>query len=179
MGMREERPVDWSAVVDVHRRAFGKSGERVAGLVQALREDDPERLSLVADEGGRVVGSVMFTRCLLDAPQRLVPVQTLSPLAVEPGWQGRGIGSQLVRRGLQILNDRAVPLVWLEGDPSYYARFGFVPASPLGFRKPSLRIPDAAFQVVKLSAYEPWMTGTMVYAPAFWKHDCVGLRDDA
>ena len=47
----------------------------------------------------------------------------------------------------------------------------------LGFRKPSLRIPDAAFQVHPLSAHEPWMTGTLVYAAAFWELDCVGLRD--
>jgi putative acetyltransferase len=36
---------------------------------------------------------------------------------------------------------------------------------------------DAGFQVVKLSAYEPWMTGTFVYSNTFWDYDCVGLRD--
>ena len=40
-----------------------------------------------------------------------------------------------------------------------------------------LRIPDAAFQVMRLPAYEPWMTGTLVYSEAFWRHDCVGRRD--
>ena len=45
-----------------------------------------------------------------------------------------------------------------------------------GFRKPSLRIPDAAFQVMVLPAYEPWMTGTLVYSATFWEYDCVGLR---
>lgn len=44
-------------------------------------------------------------------------------------------------------------------------------------RKPSLRIPDDAFQALALTAYEPWMTGTLVYSAAFWVHDCVGLRD--
>jgi len=53
------------------------------------------------------------------------------------------------------------------------------PGGDHGFRKPSLRIPDAAFQVLKLPAYEPWMTGTFVYSPTFWEHDCVGLRDPA
>jgi putative acetyltransferase len=66
--------------------------------------------------------------------------------------------------------------VFLEGDPNYYVRAGFEPAVPHGFRKPSLRIPDAAFQVYRLSAYEPWMTGTLVYPQVFWDHDCVGLR---
>ncbi|MHB8450990.1 MAG: hypothetical protein ACYDAQ_11155 [Mycobacteriales bacterium] len=40
-----------------------------------------------------------------------------------------------------------------------------------------MRIPDAAFQVLLLSAYQAWMTGTLVYRQAFWDHDAVGLRD--
>jgi putative acetyltransferase len=44
---------------------------------------------------------------------------------------------------------------------------------------PSLRFPDAAFQVATLSGYEPWMTGTLVYPDTFWAHDCVGLRGPA
>ncbi len=52
-----------------------------------------------------------------------------------------------------------------------------MPGGELGFRKPSLRIPDAAFQVLKLPRYEEWMTGTLVYSQLFWQHDAVGLRD--
>ena len=77
-----------------------------------------------------------------------------------------------------MLAERGVPLVFLEGPPSYYARLGFEQAEPLGFRKPSLRIPDRAFQVFRLPAYEPEMTGTLVYAQIWWDHDAVGLRDD-
>lgn len=52
-----------------------------------------------------------------------------------------------------------------------------MPGSDLGFRRPSLRIPEPAFQVILLPAYEEWMTGTLVYSRVFWDHDCVGLRD--
>jgi hypothetical protein len=54
---------------------------------------------------------------------------------------------------------------------------GFAPGGGQGFRKPSLRIPDRAFQAIKLPEYEPWNTGTLVYAEPFWRHDAVGLRD--
>ena len=70
-----------------------------------------------------------------------------------------------------------MPLVFLEGAPSFYCRFGFEPGEPQGFRKPSLRIPDAGFQAVRLPAYQPWMTGTLLYSERFWRHDVVELRD--
>ncbi|MEV6597822.1 N-acetyltransferase [Actinoplanes sp. NPDC051346] len=178
MAIRSERKSDFDAIGAVHRAAFGGDhGGTVAELVDALRRDDPTALSLVSDEADAVVGHVMFSRALLDAPRKPVAVQSLSPLAVAPEWQRGGIGSALVRAGLRQLDERGVPLVFLEGDPRYYSRLGFSPAGAHDFRKPSLRIPDAAFQVVRLSAYEPWMTGTFVYSDTFWQHDCVGLRE--
>ena len=179
MEVRLERPDDAAAIRAVHRAAFAEEGDLVSRLADALRRDlTPETgLSLVADDGGTVVGHVLFTPSLLDAPRRLVDVRVLSPLGVLPGRQRQGVGSALVRRGLELLAERGVPLVFLEGSPRYYPRLGFEPGGDHGFRKPSLRIPDAAFQVVRLPAYEPWMTGTLVYAQTFWDFDAVGLRD--
>ncbi|WP_189704369.1 GNAT family N-acetyltransferase [Streptomyces anandii] len=179
MDLREELPGDRQDVREVHLRAFGDHGPVVAGLVGSLRDMvTPENgLSLVAEQDGEVAGHVMFTRSLLDAPRRLVDVRVLGPLGVRPEFHKRGVGSALVRHGLEILAGREVPLVFVEGDPGYYSRFGFAPGGGLGFRKPSLRIPDGAFQVMGLPAYEPWMTGTLVYAEPFWRHDAVGLRD--
>jgi putative acetyltransferase len=68
------------------------------------------------------------------------------------------------------------PAVFLEGDPRYYATRGWSPAEPLGFTKPSTRIPDVAFQAVLLAGHEEWMTGALVYCDPFWALDCVGLR---
>lgn len=67
--------------------------------------------------------------------------------------------------------------MFLEADPKYYSRAGFSPGHGRGFREPSEHIPDAFFQVIALSAYEPWMNGTLVYSAPFWEHDCVRLRD--
>jgi putative acetyltransferase len=174
---RLERPDEVDEVDAMVIETFGE--EKVRGMLRDLRASDAwiDGLSFVADLDGDVVGHVLFTRSLLDAPRRLVDVLVLSPLAVRSDVQGRGIGSDLVRHGLEQVRIRPEPAVFLEGSPGYYPRFGFVPGSGLGFRRSSLRIPDPAFQVVTLPSYESWMTGTLVYADAFWRNDCVGLRD--
>jgi putative acetyltransferase len=167
-------------VREVLIEAFGGHGVVVADMVDALRQSAAwEGLSFVAEDGGELVGHVMFTRSLLDAPRRLVGVQVLSPLAVVPTHPRRGLGSRLVRHGLHVLTARADPLVFLEGPPRYYAPVRVRARQPARLRSPSLRIPDPAFQVLKLPAYEAWMTGTLVYAEPFWQHDCVGLPKPA
>lgn len=177
--IREELVEDIDQVRRLHMTAFADHGAVVVSLVDALRRslDGEPGLSLVAcaDEG--VVGHALFTQSLLDAPRELVTVQVLSPLAVLPEHQRQGIGAGLVERGIAALQARGVPAIFLEGSPTYYSRLGFAPAGDHGFRKPSLRIPDPAFQVRLLTAYEHWMTGTLVYRQTFWDYDAVGLRD--
>jgi putative acetyltransferase len=175
--LRPERPDEVADVDTLVIATF--EDEKLRGLLRDLRDSDAwiDGLSFVAERDGELVGHVLFTRSLLDAPRRLVDVLVLSPLAVRADAQGQGIGSALVRHGVEQLQTRPEPLVVLEGSPRYYPRFGFVPGGELGFRRPSLRIPEPAFQVKTLPAYEDWMTGALVYAEAFWRNDCVGLRD--
>ncbi|HXP57354.1 MAG TPA: N-acetyltransferase [Streptosporangiaceae bacterium] len=179
--IRPATPADEPAIARVVTDAFGPSeGPVVARLVEALRASpawDPALSFVAEDPSGQVIGYVLATVNLLDAPPRLVDVLVLSPLAVHPAHQHRGVGSRLVRHALAVLQDRPEPLVFLEGSPAYYPRFGFQPAGQKGFRRPSLRIPEPAFMVHPLPAYQPWMTGTLVYADPFWRLDCVGLRD--
>jgi len=175
--LRPEAPADLAALDQLHREAFGDHGGTVAALLADLRPS--ASVSLVAEDEGRVVGHVLCSPALLDASRRLVQVQTLSPLAVLPHRQGQGVGSALVRGAVDLLSTQGAPVLFLEGDPGYYARLGFLPAAELAFRRPSLRIPEPAFQAMLLPAHEPWMTGTLVYPEVFWRHDAVGLRDPA
>ena len=150
----------------------------VPTLVDRLREspDWIDGLSFVAEAKADVVGHILFTRSLLDALPRLVDVLVLSPVSVATAVSGprHRLGSAALR--LCRSRQTAEPLVFLEGSPALYGRFGFKAAEPLGFRRPSLRIPAPGFQVLMLPAYEPWMTGTLVYSRVFWDLDCVGLR---
>ena len=167
--VRPEAVDDHGAVARVVAEAF--RSEAHARLVEAIRASPgyvPE-LALVAERGGRVVGHVMVSMVRLraaDGSER--PVPSLSPLAVAPAEQGRGVGSALVRAVTAATERRGEALVVLEGDPRYYGRFGFVPAAAHGIRidLPSWAPPEAA-QVLVLGEGAPLPTGRVVYPPAF------------
>ena len=175
--IRTQRIDERAEARDVITRSFGRVV--VADLAEAL-QDAPagvDGLSFVAELGGYLIGHVQLSKSWLDAPKRLVEVLVLSPLGVVPEFQRRGIGGRLVNHALREAARMGAPMIFLEGSPHYYQRFGFETASRRGFTAPSVRIPDAAFQVVVLPSHEPWMTGALVYAEVFWALDCVGLRD--
>jgi len=168
---------------------LGQAGQegQAAQLGQAGQEGQATQLGQAGQEGqaaqqgqagqeGQVVGHVQLSRSWVDAPARLVDVLVLSPLGVLPRYQSKGIGKQLVARSIAEAEKAGAPMLFLEGSPAYYSRLGFEPGGRHGFTRPSVRIPEAAFQVVLLPAYEPWMTGALVYNEQFWAHDCVGLR---
>lgn len=172
--------------------ALRNSADALAGLeLVAVEADSPDAASPAESAesaesvepvesrgpGERVVGHVMVSRGLLDARRELVDVHVLAPLAVLPQRHGQGIGAALVQAAVQASRAAGAPAVFLEGDPGYYARHGFVGAEPLGFRRPSLRTPAPAFQVSLGAGHEEWMTGTLIYSRVFWDHDSVGLRD--
>ena len=175
--VRQEHESDRRQVRQVVQAAF-RAQPAVADLLDVLRASAGWRpsLSLVALEHGVIVGHVLASRGWLDAQARLVEVLVLSPLSVTPGRQGQGVGTRLVRQLLAAAASGTEPAIFLEGSPGYYRRFGFEVAGLAGFRRPSLRIPEPAFQVRTFASYELWMTGTLVYPEAFWELDCVGLR---
>jgi putative acetyltransferase len=163
--IRRETAADYPAVAEVTAAAFGKQDE--ARLVEAIRASDgyvPE-LSLVAEEGGRIVGHVMLSYAGLEGSD--TPLLQLSPLSVAPDRHGGGIGSALTREALRLADERGEPLVLVLGHPTYYPRFGFRAASTLGIEAPDPDWPDEAFMAVPLTAHDPSIRGRVVFPPAF------------
>ena len=44
---------------------------------------------------------------------------------MSPQHQKQGVGSQLVRRGIDVLTKEGGDVLLVDGDPTYYQRFGF------------------------------------------------------
>ena len=145
ISIREERPGDAPAIRDLTTAAF--EGTVEATIVDRLRESCPDLVSLVAVDGDRVVGHILFSPVTVDVGPAGMG---LAPLAVLPEFQRRGIGAALVERGIAVLRERGCPFVLLYGHPGYYPRFGFERASAHGLRSHLGEVPDDAFMVLVL-----------------------------
>jgi putative acetyltransferase len=125
-------------------------------------------LSLVTEVHGHIVGHVMVSYAALHDDKTQRRIANLSPLAVAPEFQGRGIGSALTREVTAKADVRGEPLVVLEGSPAFYARLGFEHSEPYGIRMPlPASATREAAQVLRLRSYDPSMRGQVVYPAAF------------
>jgi putative acetyltransferase len=162
--IRPEQAADIGAVRAVNRAAFETDAE--ADLVDALREQAKTIVSLVADDASSIVGHILFTPVTLSGHAAL-RIMGLAPMAVLPAVQRRGIGSALVRAGLEQCAQLGCCAVIVLGHSKYYPRFGFTPASRFGITS-EYDVPDEVFMALEL---EPGAlrerSGTIRYHAAF------------
>jgi putative acetyltransferase len=162
--IRHETAADAGAIREVVRRAFGRDDE--ASLVDALRADSYSRFSLVAEVDDEVVGHVLFSELLIQSESSITSALALAPVAVLPERQRQGIGSELIRRGLETCRAQSHGIVVVLGHPQFYQRFGFSSALAAGLHcafsgKPS-------FMALELVAGAlAGLSGKVAYPPPF------------
>ena len=167
MYIRQERPEDRDLVYQLIKASFAHAEHRDGheqDLAAALRESGsfiPE-LSLVAVEDGKLVGHILFTRAFVDGTE----VLALAPLSVLPGYQGRGIGSALIRRGHAAASALGYGYSVVLGHPKYYPKAGYVPASRYGIQAP-FAVDDECFMAVRLREDAGRLHGVIEYDRAF------------
>ena len=164
MLIRAEKENDRDAVYAVNVSAFETPSE--ANLVDALLEQAQPVVSLVAEDNGEVVGHIMFSPVSLsDYPD--LKVMGLAPMAVAPEHQRKGIGSALVRAGLEQCEQLGYAAVVVLGHPEYYPRFGFSPSSRFGIYS-EYEIPEDVFMAMELQPGAlSGKTGKVKYHAAF------------
>lgn len=149
MNIRTETPADYSSVREINDLSFGgpAEGQLVAGLRQL-----PGTISLVAEEHNQLIGHIMFSlgSVLDEISGEHAEVTILAPMAVLPSHQRQGVGSMLVRGGLQACREAGHQLIVVLGHPWYYPLFGFTPASRVGIRYPQ-PVRDEVFMALELT----------------------------
>ena len=148
MLIRAEEQRDRTAVHAVNVSAFETPAE--ADLVDALREQAEPLVSLIAEDNGAIVGHIMFSPVSLSGHAAL-KIMGLAPMAVAPGHQRKGIGSSLVRAGLEQCRQLGFGAVVVLGHPTYYPRFGFSSSTRFGIGC-EYEVPEEVFMVVELEA---------------------------
>jgi len=162
-------PADLTSLEKLYADAF--PDEELMSLVRALLREEPNVLSLVAVADRTLVGHVVFTMCRIAG--RTDELALLGPLAVIPNRQRQGIGSALVREGLERLKSGGAAQVHVLGDPTYYGRFGFEPDEEVVPPYPLPREWRGAWQVLSLRDDVPPLRGTLSVPqpwqqPALW-----------
>lgn len=164
MKIRREEADDSAAVHTLNATAFESPAE--ANLVDALRRQAHPVVSLVAEDGQTVVGHIMFSPVSLTGHPDLM-IMGLAPMAVMPAHQNKGIGTALLRTGLDECKSLGYGAVVVLGHPRYYPRFGFAPATRFGIGC-EYDAPEDAFMVLELQpGYLSGKSGTIKYHAAF------------
>lgn len=136
--LRPESPADFRAVEELTRNAFwnhhapGCDEHYLAHILRESSDFVPE-LDYVAVHDGKVVGNIMYTRAkiVLDRGGER-EVLCFGPLAVDPAFQGQGVGGALIERTKTLAQELGYKAILIFGDPEYYSRFGFIPAERYG-----------------------------------------------
>ena len=160
--IRTERPDDIDAIRTITTAAFANtehSSGTEAKIIDALRSAGALTISLVAVQGGKIIGHVAFSPVKIDSgPEDWFG---LGPVSVHPDRQGAGVGKALIDHGLARLRERNAQGCVVLGDPSYYARFGFVSDPRLSYAD----VPAGYFQRIVFEGPQP--TGSVAYHSGF------------
>jgi putative acetyltransferase len=161
IAVRPEQVGDAPAIHTVNAASFPTNAE--ADLVDLLRDGGRLVVSLVAIDSGAIVGHVAFSPVEVEHGSGGIG---LAPLAVLASHRRCGIGAQLVRDGIDACRVAGYRWIVVLGDPAYYGRFGFQPASSVGLGDEYGG--GSAFQVLELvPAALSGVHGLVRYAPEF------------
>lgn len=165
--IRPEHKNDISSISMINDMAFGQEAE--GNLIVKLRKNKNfiKDLSLVACMGNEIIGHILFSKIIIKNDTEEFESLALAPMAVIPEFQGLGIGSQLIKKGLEKAIKLGYESVIVLGHENYYPRFDFTPASQFKISCP-FEVPDANFMAIELKKGNlDSVSGCVVYPKEF------------
>jgi len=145
--IRPETPEDVDSIRYVNEQAFSQEDE--AKIIEQLRKRGVLTISLVAIQDGKIVGHITFSPVVIESESSSFEAISLAPMAVLPAYQRKGIGSQMVRAGLEECCRLGHKIIVVLGHPDYYPRFGFALARSKGINS-EFEVPEEAWMILEL-----------------------------
>ncbi len=167
INIRPETFKDYAGIKKVNDLAFNQPNEGI--LIEKLRSkiEFIKDLSLVAELNGLIVGHILFFPIKVIGEIKICNSLSLAPMSVLPGHQRKGIGSQLVIRGIESVKKIGFKSIIVLGHKDYYPKFGFTPASNWKITSP-FEVPDEAFMALELAEGSlKNVSGLVEYPPEF------------
>jgi len=162
MLIRQESRTDYRRIRELNDAAFGSTEE--SQLIDNLRSNGQAILSLVAEDGGDIIGHILFSRIEIDNGEKF-PVVALAPMCVSSVHQKKGVGGALIQQGLRILKQRGEHAVFVVGHKRYYPKFGF--SAELASRFQCEYAGDSFFAHDLQPGWIEGKSGAVVYPEAF------------
>ena len=147
MSIRAEKSADLDGISKINIEAFDTKEE--VTIVNALRSSGVTNISLVYEKNNELVGHILFTPVELIGDKSSLKLMGLAPMAVIPKFQNKGVGSSLIKEGIQQCIDNGYDAIIVLGHPDYYPKFGFVPSIKYGI-KSEYDVPDEVFMALEL-----------------------------
>ena len=162
--IREAADEDRPAILKIVEAAFARADE--AAIVEKLWADDAIALDLVAEMNGAPVGHCAFSPVTAD-PSLKGALLGMAPVSVAPDHQNKGVGAAMIETGIDYCRSRGASLLVVLGEPHYYSRFGFEPASAKNIRWDAMDAGDA-FQLIDFASLTETPQRTIRYHDAFY-----------
>lgn len=131
MQIRREEEKDYQRVEQITRRAFynihtpGCTEHYLVHIMRSHEEFIPE-LDFVAEQDGRVIGNIMYTKArLVDEAGTQKEIITFGPVSVAPEYQRQGCGKRLIAHSLRRAAELGYDVVVIFGSPANYVSSGF------------------------------------------------------
>ena len=165
MKIRAEQIRDIDIIREINDLAFKSDAE--GKLIDRLRGENIDLISLVAEENDKVLGHILFSPASILDKGKSIEIMGLAPMAVLPTHQRKGIGSALIKEGLNRCIKIGYGAIIVLGHPEYYPKFGFVPSTKYNISC-EYNVPEEVFMILELRKdFLKGISGIAKYHPVF------------
>ncbi|MDE6586183.1 MAG: N-acetyltransferase [Clostridia bacterium] len=95
-----------------------------------------KELSMLAEIEDKIIGAILYAKAKIKTPDAELDTLSFGPLCVDPGFQKKGIGKQLLNKSMEKARALGYGSIFICGVPTYYPKYGFKTADKFGITMP-------------------------------------------